>query len=48
MALGAGYLVPFDPSGTAPPRKQHVVVVREDWTVLCFDSRLKLQVIRVI
>lgn len=45
VALGAGYLRPFDTSENAPPRKQHVVVVREDWTVLCFDSALNLEVV---
>eukprot|EP00299_Pterocystis_sp_00344_P015965 c7989_g1_i4.p1 GENE.c7989_g1_i4~~c7989_g1_i4.p1 ORF type:complete len:638 (+),score=178.76 c7989_g1_i4:38-1951(+) len=38
VALASGYLSPFNTS----PSKQVIVVVLEEWTVLCFDHRLKL------
>ncbi|MEO1689717.1 MAG: hypothetical protein AAFU61_17630, partial [Pseudomonadota bacterium] len=51
VALAAGFLEPWHPPTAAlaasapppPPRRRAVVVLREDWTVLCFDSGLQLQ-----
>jgi hypothetical protein len=41
VAVAAGYLEAY--STTAAARTQHVVVVREDWTVLLFDHKLRLR-----
>lgn len=40
VALSSGYIDPFRSDG--PPRKQVIVVVTEDWTVLCFSHTLDL------
>ena len=40
-ALASGYIDPV-PSDPVTLRRQVVVVVTQDWTVLCFDERLKL------
>lgn len=40
VALSSGYIDPFRKDG--PPRKQVIIVVTEDWTVLCFSHTLDL------
>ena len=50
VALATGFLDPYDyhvgggsDHTQARPRSQYVVVVREDWTVMCYDSTLTLR-----